>query len=52
MGVTGLALHWNAGGNAGVLWSGGDYGPEGSLLTTAIVVALFIVLHRFTVEQE
>jgi len=52
MGVTGFALHWNAGGNAGVLWSGGDYGPEGSLLTTAIVVVLFIVLHRFTVEQE
>jgi len=48
MGVTGFALHWNA----GVLWSGGDYGPEGSLLTTAIVVVLFIVLHRFTVEQE
>jgi uncharacterized protein len=48
MGVTGLGLHWNA----GMLWSGGDYGPEGSLLTTAIVVVLFIVLHRFTVEQE
>ena len=48
MGVTGYALHWTA----GALWSGGDYGPEGSLLTTAIVVALFFVLHRFTVEQE
>jgi uncharacterized protein len=48
MGVTGFGLHWNV----GMLWSGGDYGPEGSLLTTAIVVVLFIVLHRFTVEQE
>jgi membrane protease YdiL (CAAX protease family) len=48
MGVTGFALHWNA----GMLWSGGDYGPEGSLLTTAIVVVLFVVLHRYTVEQE
>jgi hypothetical protein len=48
MGVTGFALHWKA----GALWSGGDYGPEGSLLTTAIVVVLFIVLHRYTVEQE
>jgi membrane protease YdiL (CAAX protease family) len=48
MGVTGFGLHWNG----GMLWSGGDYGPEGSLLTTAIVVVLFIVLHRFTVEQE
>jgi uncharacterized protein len=48
MGVTGYALHWTAGN----LWSGGDYGPEGSLLTTAIVVVLFFVLHRFTVEQN
>lgn len=48
MGVTGYALHWTA----GTLWSGGDYGPEGSLLTTAIVIVLFFVLHRFTVEQE
>ena len=48
MGVTGYALHWTA----GTLWSGGDYGPEGSLLTTAVVVLLFFVLHRFTVEQE
>ncbi len=48
MGVTGFTLHWTA----GTLWSGGDYGPEGSLLTTAIVVVLFFVLHRFTVEQN
>jgi membrane protease YdiL (CAAX protease family) len=48
MGVTGYALHWTA----GTLWSGGDYGPEGSVLTTAIVMVLFFVLHRFTVEQE
>ena len=48
MGVTGFALHWTA----GALWSGGDYGPEGSLLTTVIVIVLFFVLHRFTVEQE
>jgi len=37
MGVTGYGLHWLT----GELWSGGGYGPEGSLLTTAIVVALF-----------
>jgi membrane protease YdiL (CAAX protease family) len=48
MGVTGYALHWTA----GDLWSGGAYGPEGSLLTTAVVVVLFFVLRRFTVEQE
>lgn len=44
MGVTGYALHWKAGG----LWSGGDYGPEGSVLTTAVVVALFFAVHRLT----
>lgn len=48
MGVTGYTLHWTAGN----LWSGGDYGPEGSILTTAIVLVLFFVLHRFTVEQN
>jgi membrane protease YdiL (CAAX protease family) len=42
MGLTGYALHWNA----GILWSGGDYGPEGSLLTTVVVIALFWVLAR------
>jgi len=48
MGVTGYTLHWKA----GTVWSGGDYGPEGSLLTTAIVIVLFLVLHRFTAEQN
>jgi len=48
MGVAGYTLHWKA----GDLWSGGAYGPEGSVLTTAIVVALFFVLHRHTVEPE
>ena len=44
MGVTGYALHWTAGN----LWSGGDYGPEGSVLTLAIVVALFFVVQWMT----
>jgi len=48
MGVTGYELRWKA----SDLISGGAYGPEGSLLTTAIVVVLFFVLHRYTVEQE
>ena len=48
MGVTGYTLQWTAGN----LWSGGDYGPEGSILTTGIVIVLFFVLHRFTVEQN
>jgi hypothetical protein len=44
MGVTGYTLHWTA----GRLWSGGDYGPEGGLLTTLAVVALFWVVGRVT----
>lgn len=36
MGVTGVAMQWKA----GELWSGGAYGPEASLLTSAVVVAL------------
>src|ERR1700730_9917071 len=46
MGVTGYELRWKT----TDLISGGAYGPEGSLLTTAVVVALFFVVHRFTVE--
>jgi uncharacterized protein len=48
MGLTGYALRYRA----GVLWSGGGYGPEGSLLTTAIVVALFFVVVRVTPERD
>jgi membrane protease YdiL (CAAX protease family) len=42
MNVTGYTLQWNV----GVLWSGGGYGVEGSLLTTGIVVALFFALRK------
>jgi hypothetical protein len=48
MGVTGYALEWKA----GVLWSGGGYGVEGSLLTTGIVVALFFVLKRLIPQSK
>jgi CAAX protease family protein len=42
MGVPGYALRWSA----GDLWSGGRYGLEGSVMTTAAVVILFFVLRR------
>lgn len=48
MGVTGYALKWNV----GVLWSGGGYGVEGSVLTTAIVVALFFALRKLLGDSE
>lgn len=47
MGATGYALHWKV----GSLWSGGAYGPEGSVLTTAIVVAMFFAVRRLFPER-
>ena len=47
MGVTGYGLHWRAGN----LWSGGGYGPEGSVLTTLIVVVLFFAGQRLVPER-
>jgi hypothetical protein len=48
MGVTGYTLEWNV----GVLWSGGGYGVEGSLLTTGIVVVLFFALRKLVPRGE
>jgi uncharacterized protein len=47
MGVTGYALHWRT----GDLVSGGAYGPEGSILASGIVVALFFVIQRAFPER-
>lgn len=48
MGVTGYSMNWKI----GALWSGGSYGPEGGLLTTAIVIALFVYLQRAPIQQQ
>jgi membrane protease YdiL (CAAX protease family) len=40
MNVTGYVMRWKV----GPLWSGGDYGPEGGLMTSVVVVLLFIWL--------
>jgi len=42
MGVTGYTLKWTV----GAFWSGGDYGVEGSVLTTLVVVALFFGVQK------
>ncbi len=34
------------------LWSGGDYGPEGGLLTTIFAVALFFALFRTPIKPQ
>jgi hypothetical protein len=36
----------------GPLWSGGSYGPEGGILTTVFVCALFAVLHRVPIVPQ
>ena len=38
IGVTGYELQWKA----GALWSGGEYGPEASVLTSAVLLLLFV----------
>jgi membrane protease YdiL (CAAX protease family) len=48
MGITGYSIVWKV----GALWSGGAYGPEGGLLTSFIIVALWITLGRFPVETQ
>ncbi len=40
MNVTGYVMRWKV----GPLWSGGAYGPEGGLMTSVVVVLLFIWL--------
>ena len=39
MKVTGYEMSWTA----GSLWSGGEYGPEASILTSVVLIALFIL---------
>lgn len=48
MGLTGHTLEWRA----SELWSGGEYGPEASVLTMIVVIALFFILHRIPLVQQ
>lgn len=47
MGVTGYALQWKA----AEIWSGGEYGPEASILTCFIVVLLFVLIYRLPLQR-
>ena len=42
MKLTGYEMEWSV----GPLWSGGEYGPEGSVLTTVVLAALAVYLWR------
>jgi uncharacterized protein len=46
--VTRYSYQWDL----GALWSGGSYGPEGGILTTVFVIALFFILHRVPVIPQ
>jgi uncharacterized protein len=46
--VTGYAMSWTA----GALWSGGDYGPEASILTSAVVLVLFVYLWKAPIRRQ
>jgi uncharacterized protein len=48
MNVTGYSVHWNV----PTLWSGGDYGPEGGILTSAILIALAVFLWKAPVIRQ
>jgi len=48
MSVTGLTMHWSI----SDLWSGGQYGPEGGLLSTLVLAGLVYYLMRMPIEKQ
>jgi len=46
--VTGYELTWSA----GKLWSGGAYGPEASVLTSAVLAVLFVYLYKAPIRRQ
>lgn len=47
--ITGHEMAWRAGGG---LWSGGEYGPEASLLTTLVFVPLFLCIWKGPIRRQ
>jgi membrane protease YdiL (CAAX protease family) len=45
---TGVTLLWNV----GSLWSGGDYGPEASILTSGVLLILLIYIWKIPVARQ
>jgi membrane protease YdiL (CAAX protease family) len=48
MKVTGYEMSWTA----GDLWSGGEYGPEASVLTSVVLILLFFYLRRVPIRRQ
>jgi membrane protease YdiL (CAAX protease family) len=48
IGVTGYELQWKG----GPLWSGGEYGPEASILTSGVLLLLVAFLWKAPIRQQ
>jgi membrane protease YdiL (CAAX protease family) len=48
MKITGYEMAWTA----GDLWSGGAYGPEASVLTSVVLIALFVFIWKSPVRRQ
>jgi len=48
MNVTGYAIRWKI----PAVWSGGDYGPEGGVVTTAMLALLLVALWKAPVRRQ
>jgi membrane protease YdiL (CAAX protease family) len=48
MRLTGFTIRWST----GTLWSGGDYGPEASILTSAVLFLLFAYLWKAPIRRQ
>ena len=48
MNVTGYEMSWTA----GALWSGGDYGPEASILASAVLALLFLYIWKAPARRQ
>jgi uncharacterized protein len=48
MRLTGFTMRWSA----GTLWSGGEYGPEASILTSAVMFLLFVYLWKAPIRRQ
>ncbi len=48
MRLTGFTMRWSA----GTLWSGGDYGPEASILTSVVLLVLFVYLWKAPIRRQ
>lgn len=46
--ITRYSYQWDL----GALWSGGAYGPEGGILTTIFVIALFVLVQRSPIVPQ